>query len=185
MLAYPAWADSGLRWFEVFDGINLGAIQRQAKANRDACPQRHGIATLLYRELSEAFAEKPDVVPPKKTAKQRTEELAAAKARIVEQRIEFGEQLAAIRDTEPNNRRFGRIVRQQFDIHCGTEAAELARVARVYGSRPEIYRAVSWQALVQLSSPSTPESVREKIESRILEGERVSGAEVIRARPYP
>lgn len=59
MLAYPAWADSGLWWLEVFDRIDLGEIQRQAKANRDAVPQRHGIATMLYRELTAAFAADP------------------------------------------------------------------------------------------------------------------------------
>ncbi len=182
MLAYPAWADSGLRWFEVFDGIDLSAIQRQAKANRDACPQRHGIATLLYRELSEAFAEKPDVAPPKQTARQRREELAAAAAKIVERKVELGRQLAELRDVTPNNRRFGAIVRRQFDVHNATEAGEMARVARLYGSRPEIYRAMGWSALVQLSSPSTPESSRLEFEVRILAGERVNGAEIVRSR---
>jgi hypothetical protein len=40
LIAYPEWADSGLRWFEVLDSVNLGAIQRRARANRDALPQR-------------------------------------------------------------------------------------------------------------------------------------------------
>ena len=50
------------------DAVDLGAIQRQAKANRDAVPQRYGVATLLHRELAEAFAEKKEVPPPKQTA---------------------------------------------------------------------------------------------------------------------
>jgi hypothetical protein len=41
----------------VFDRIDVAEIQRQAKANRDAVPQRHGIATMVYRELSAAFAQ--------------------------------------------------------------------------------------------------------------------------------
>jgi hypothetical protein len=57
MVAHPEWADSGLRWLEVFDRIDVAEIQRQAKANRDAVPQRHGIATMVFRELSAAFAE--------------------------------------------------------------------------------------------------------------------------------
>lgn len=57
ILAHPEWASSGLRWLEVFDRIDLGEIQRVAKANRDAVPQRQGIATMLFRELSAAFAE--------------------------------------------------------------------------------------------------------------------------------
>ena len=56
MVAHPEWADSGLRWLEVIDRIDLGEIQRQAKLNRNTVPQREGIATMLFRELSEAFA---------------------------------------------------------------------------------------------------------------------------------
>jgi hypothetical protein len=33
IVAHPEWADSGLRWLEVFDRIDLGEIQRQAKLN--------------------------------------------------------------------------------------------------------------------------------------------------------
>lgn len=175
LIAYPEWADSGLRWFEVFDGINLGAIQRQARANRDAVPQRWGLGTLLHRELAEAFAEKQDVAPPKQTARQRTEALAAKAAAIVEKKVALGRELAAVRATVSSNRKFGAIIRRQFDIHNATEVGEMARIARLYGDRPEIYRTVGWNALVQLSSPSTPEDVRQKLEARILEGERVSG----------
>jgi Arc/MetJ-type ribon-helix-helix transcriptional regulator len=108
--------------------------------------------------------------------------LAAAKAAIVERKMELGRQLAALRETVSDNRRFGTGVRRQFDIHNATEAGEMARVARLYGSRPEIYTAVGWNALAQLSSPSTPESVRLQIEEMIVAGERVTGTEVIRAR---
>jgi hypothetical protein len=37
--------------------VDLAEIQRQAKLNRDTVPQRQGIATMLFRELSEAFAD--------------------------------------------------------------------------------------------------------------------------------
>src|SRR4029078_10597411 len=126
MIAYPARADTRLRWFEVFDGINLADIQRQAKANRATVPQRYGVAALLHRELNAAFAEKKDVAPPKQSALQRRLELAAAKARIVDRKIELGRQLAQLRDTMPNNRRFGAAVRRQFDIHDANQASEMA-----------------------------------------------------------
>jgi hypothetical protein len=182
MVAYPAWADSGLRWFEVFDGINLADIQRQAKANRATVPQRYGVAALLHRELSAAFAEKKDVAPPKQSAIQRRLELAAAKVRIVERKIELGRQLAELRDATPNNRKFGQAVRRQFDIPDANDACEMARVARLYAARPEIYRAVGWHALKELASSATSESQRQNFEARILAGERVTGAEIIRAR---
>jgi hypothetical protein len=182
MIAYPAWADSGLRWFEVFDGINLADIQRQAKANRATVPQRYGVATLLHRELSAAFAEKKDVAPPKQSAIQRRLEPAAAKAKMVDRKIELGRQLAQLRDTMPNNRRFGAAVHQQFDIHDANEASKMARIARLYGERPEIFRAVGWQALVQLASTKTSDELCQQFEARILAGERVTGAEIIRTR---
>jgi hypothetical protein len=86
------------------------------------------------------------------------------------------------RDETPDNRKFGQAVRRQFDIHDANEACEMARVARIYAARPEIYRAVGWRALVELASTTTPEALRQKFEARISAGERVSGAEIIRAR---
>jgi hypothetical protein len=55
MVAHPEWPESGLKWLEVFDRIDLGDIREQARANRRAVPQRHGIAAALHRELSNAF----------------------------------------------------------------------------------------------------------------------------------
>jgi hypothetical protein len=62
MVAHPEWADSGLRWLDVFDRIDLGEIQRQAKLNRSTVPQREGIATMLFRELSDAFGDHPAAI---------------------------------------------------------------------------------------------------------------------------
>jgi hypothetical protein len=171
MVAFPAWADSGLRWFEVFDGIDIAAAQRQAKLNRDVVPQRYGVATLIHRELNAAFAEKPDVAPPRQTARQQREAMAAAKARIVERRVELGRQLAALRDATPSNKKFGWAVRKQFDLHNLLYVAEVMRVARMYGARPEIYGNVGWRTLVELASITTPEDLRRKFEARILAGQ--------------
>ncbi|MBT1516828.1 hypothetical protein KIP88_41215 [Bradyrhizobium sp. SRL28] len=168
----------------MFDGIDIAAAQRQPKLNRDVVPQRYGVATLIHRELNAAFAEKPDVAPPKQSAIQRRLELAAAKVRLVEQNIELGLKLAALRDTMPSNKKFGAAVRKQFDLHDSLYVAEVMRVARRYGDRPEIYRAVGWRTLVELASTTTPEALREKLEARILAGERVNGAEIIRARSH-
>lgn len=182
IVAYPAWADSGLRWLEVFDCIDIAAIQRQAKANRAVVPQRWGVGTLRYIELSAAFAQKPDVAPPRKTARQEREELAAKKASIVERRIDLGRQLAELRDVTPDNRAFGAIVRQRFDLHDANGVGAMIRVARAYGDRSEIYRTVGWRTLVALASDGTPDSVRRNVEARIFAGKRVNGAEIIRAR---
>jgi hypothetical protein len=55
MLAHPEWPAKGLAWLEAFDKIDLGDIREQARRNRDAVPQRHGIASALHRELSAMF----------------------------------------------------------------------------------------------------------------------------------
>ena len=57
IIAHPEWVNSGLRWLEVFDRIDLSEMQTRAKFNRDVVAQRDGIATMLYQELSRAFEE--------------------------------------------------------------------------------------------------------------------------------
>jgi hypothetical protein len=63
MVAHPDWADSGLRWLEVMDRIDIAEIQRQAKVHRDVVPQREGVASALLRELSDAFANRNSPTP--------------------------------------------------------------------------------------------------------------------------
>ena len=40
IVAHPEWANTGLRWLEVFDKIDLSDLQTQAKFNRNAVSQR-------------------------------------------------------------------------------------------------------------------------------------------------
>ncbi|MGY3619375.1 hypothetical protein [Bradyrhizobium sp. USDA 10063] len=186
MVAHPQWADSGLRWYEIFDTIDLGAIQRQAKANRGAVQQRHGVATLLYRELADVFAID---FPPPKTHAQRREEREAAKAAIakrrtdaIEAKVELGRQLAALRDATPNNKRFGNLVRKQFDIHDSLFVGEVQRVARRYGDRPDVTgRVRNWHVLVALASPYLQESGRREFEAKIAAGEKVTAKSIAAA----
>ena len=49
-------------------------------------------------------------------------------------------------DTE--QREFGVAVRKQFDLHDSLYVAEVMRVARLYGSREEIFRNGGWRTLV-------------------------------------
>jgi hypothetical protein len=67
---------------------------------------------------------------------------AEANKRIVEQKIELGRKLAALRDTIPSNQKFGWAVRKQFGLDNPLHVAEMMRVARMYGERPE-FRNVS------------------------------------------
>jgi hypothetical protein len=106
----------------------------------------------------------------------------AANRKIVEQKVELGRRLAALRDTIPSNQKFGWAVRKQFGLDDPLHVAEMMRVARMYGERPEIYGNVGWRTLVELASTATSEAERQKFEAKISAGERVIGAELIRGR---
>jgi hypothetical protein len=56
------------------------------------------------------------------------------------------------------------------------------KAARVYGTRPEIFTRLSWNALLHLASPAIPTAAREKLEARIQAGERIGGPQIRRAR---
>jgi hypothetical protein len=63
----------------------------------------------------------PQPEPPPKPSKQERiaadkQATAEANRRIVEQKIELGRKLAALRDTIPSNRKFGSAVRKQFGL---------------------------------------------------------------------
>jgi hypothetical protein len=58
----------------------------------------------------------------------------------------------------------------------------MMRVARLYGEQPEIFANVDWRALTELASTATSGAQRREFEALILAGERVNGAEIIRAR---
>ena len=53
------------------------------------------------------------------------------------------------------------------------------RAARVYGDKPDIYRRLSWDALLTLSG--TPAPIRTELERRILAGERMGAPQIRRA----
>jgi hypothetical protein len=66
MRAHPEWPNRGLEWIEAFDGIDLVAMQKTAKANRWAVQPRAAIATMLYEKLAPAFEPPEKVRPPRK-----------------------------------------------------------------------------------------------------------------------
>jgi hypothetical protein len=94
-------------------------------------------------------------------------------------KVALGRELAAIRDRTPNNRKFGELVRTKYDLEAQA-ACDMMRVARAYGDREEIASRVSWRALVVLSG-SLPAQTRQGLEKRILAGERVGVAQIVKA----
>jgi hypothetical protein len=101
---------------------------------------------------------------------------------LIEKQISIGSQLLAIRDSIAGNTEFGRQVRKRFPGIDQNLASDCLRIARLYASRPEIWRALSWISLVELSSPKMAPSVRKALEAKILAGETVTAPQIRKAR---
>ena len=99
----------------------------------------------------------------------------------IEKKIALGMQLLELRSRATWNNEFGRL-RRKLGVESVT-AQEALRVARVHGQRPEIYRRLSWQALVELSSPHLSAEVRTEIEAKIIAGDRFSHTQIRARRP--
>jgi hypothetical protein len=95
-------------------------------------------------------------------------------------------ELIALRATIKSNCAFGRQVRRRFEIDA-QHSCEVMKVARAFGTRPEIYQRMSWEGLLQLASPTMPAPVRQDLERRILAGERIGAPQIRQGwrRPAP
>jgi hypothetical protein len=58
----------------------------------------------------------------------------------------------------------------------------MMQVARVYSNRPEIFTKLSWGAIVALASATLPLPARQVIEARVVAGEKIVVADIVRAR---
>ena len=179
------FADRGLALVAAFDEIRLVDIIQTMKSLEFFLQKVSDLSTIVRNKLRRILSPpQPEPVKAPST-KERLEAdkqaTAAARTRIVEQNIAMGRQLAELWDTMPNNRRFGAAVRK-LGHDDPLHVAEVMRVARLYGDRPEIFRSASWHALKELASSATSGSQREKFEALVLAGKRVTGAEIIRTR---
>jgi hypothetical protein len=170
-----------MQWLEAFDQISLAQVRRIAKAT-GAQPLRSAISTLLCVELEKILGPSKLPKPPKPPRIKREPKPPRAVTRIaeIERAIALGKELIALREATPSNTQFGRQVRAQFDVDQH-RASEAMRVTR-YAARPEIYRAVSWVTLVELSSPMISPTVRQALEAKILSGQSITARQIRRAR---
>jgi len=181
------FADRGLELVEAFDQIDLVGILEQMRAleffyQSDVPSALASIVRNKLRRILSPSQPEPVKAPSGKERRAADKQItAAANRKIVEQKIELGRKLAALRDTIPSNQKFGWAVRK-LGYDDPLHVAELMRVTRLYGARPEIFRNVGWRTLRELASSATSESQRKKFEALVLAGKRVSGAEIIRAR---
>jgi hypothetical protein len=106
--------------------------------------------------------------------------LAEVEQVIVERNITLGVDLIALRNAAGSNHKFSRMARRAYDIDPVT-AGLYVRVAKAFADRRDITDRVNWQVLVALSV--LPETIRQKLEQRILAGEFVGAADIRRSRP--
>ncbi|WP_334368824.1 hypothetical protein [Bradyrhizobium sp. AZCC 1578] len=182
------FAGRELELIEAFDRINLvGIFETMRALEYFRLSDVPSVVSAVVRNKVRRLLSPPSLPAASKKGRQERKEEAkrerrALISRVVERKIELGRKLAALRDAIPGNKQFGWAVRKQFDIDDSSDVTEMMRVARLYGDRPEIFCNASWHALTELASSATSEGERRKFETRISAGERVNGAEIIRAR---
>ena len=182
VLSHPRWPAMGLAFVEAFDAIDLLAVRKTAKA-ANIQPLRVGVATLIAIELAKILGPSRPPKPPKPARIKLPPKPPRALTRVpeVEKNVALGMELIALRATIKSNCAFGRQVRRRFEIDA-QHSCEVMKVARAYGAKPEIYRRLSWEGLLQLASPTMPAPVRQRLEARILAGEKVVASDIVRAR---
>lgn len=99
--------------------------------------------------------------------------------------MQLGVELLALRATAKSNCAFGRLVRAAAIKMRSSDVSAAMLVARLYAGRSEIVDRLSWGALFRLSSPTTPLSVRQAIEARVITGEKIVASDPVRARDQP
>lgn len=185
MAMRPQWTERGLAWIEAFDQIKLTEILQTMRGldlfSEQSLPAY--FSDVLHNKLLKILgpakaAAKPAAKPEPKPPRSLT------RVPGVEKNIHLGLELLSLRSTIKGNAAFGHAVRHRFDVD-GQHACEVMKVARAYGTRPEIFTRLSWNALLYLASPALPAAAREALERRIVAGERVGAPEIRAARGAP
>jgi hypothetical protein len=135
------FADRGLKLIEAFDQIPLQKIVETMRG-LDLFKEssiRHYLSMIVENKVRKILFPPPPEPPPKPSKRERIAAdkrgIAAARIKNVERKMDLGRKLAALRDTVPNNQKFGWAVRRQFGLDNPLEVAEMMRVARRYGDR--------------------------------------------------
>jgi hypothetical protein len=173
MLAYPAWPETGLRWIEAFDDIDLMKMHDIVRPLKPAEPARSTIAGMLVQRLHPIFCP-PKVKPPKKVYEPKKPPNGA--------RIAIEQGLFLLQHKGPHaNSPISQIAYEKFKLSA-SECCQVINAARLYGKRQELVARLSREALFRLSAPMMPANVRQAIERRLSAGERMGGPEIERMR---
>jgi hypothetical protein len=178
----PIWVNRGLDWIAAFDQIPLvGTLNKLRDLDLfDKNELAHYYALSIRRRLWKLFG--PDAAPEAPKVKQPPKQpRAVTRIPAIEKKIALGLQLLDLRSKAEGNIEFGRL-RRKLGVEP-VSAQEALRVARVYGQRPEIYRRLTWQALVEMASPSLSAEARADLEAKIMAGDRFSHTQIRVRRP--
>lgn len=181
----PAWVKKGGGWIEAFDTIPLMSILTTMRSLQIFSEKSIGnyLAIAVKNRLWAIFG--PDVVPVAQPAKAKRIPKPPAKVTRIPvnaKRIELGLKLIVLRSKAPGTKGYSALRKKQFGDVEPKLAVQVVAVAKMYGARPEIYRAASWQALVELSSPSLSTAARQRFEAAIIAGKDIKARQIKSAR---
>ena len=179
----PEWTSKGVAWIDAFDKIPLlGTLKTLVDLFGEKAAAEH-LKEVLRRKLWRIFG--PDVVPAAKPVKVKSlpkPPASVTRIPVIEKRIALGLKLLELKAKSRRNNDFGQLRKKHFGGVEPKLAMQATSVAKVYGAKPEIYRRVSWQALVELSAPSLSAAARLRFESAVIEGKEITGIQIKRAR---
>jgi hypothetical protein len=173
----------GLQLIEAFDKIPLVSIletmrgldlfREESLSYYLSIVVRNKLAAILQaaRPASKTVRVKSEPKPPR----------TVTRISAIERKIALGLQLENLKSKTSGIIEFGRL-RRKLGVEP-VSAQEALRVARLYGQRPEIYRCLTWLALVELSSPGLPLQARTEFESKIIAGDRFTHTQIRARRP--
>jgi hypothetical protein len=177
----PEWTGLGVRWIECFDSIPLRSMLNTLRDLFGEHDLLDHFCVALRRKIA-AMLEPVQIKPQEKVKPEPKPPLSVTRVPAIVKNIELGMALLALRDATPSNKQFAHDVRKRFPGVDPITASEAMKVARVYGTRPEIYRRLSWIALFELSSPKMAQSVRKALEAKIIAGQSVTAPQIRKAR---
>jgi hypothetical protein len=178
----PEWEGRGLELIEAFDRLPLLSLVETMRGLDLFKPASLGsyLGIVLKNKLCKIL-EPREVKPATKVTPVQVP-FKIARIPGIERNIALGLKLLELKARSRRSNDFSELRRKHFPDVDQKLATAATSVARMYDGRPEIYRRLSWQALVRLSAPSLPAQLRQEFEARILAGGRVTCAELERAR---
>jgi hypothetical protein len=154
---HARWANAGSALLDALDHVDIGKLRAIVKAS-GVLHAREAIAVLLCAELERHLG--PPVLPkPPRIKREPKPPIRLTRVPIIEQRVALGLQLLELKATSRRNNDYSYLRKKHFGDIEPKLAMQVTSVARRYASRPEIFRQASWQALVQLASPSLSAAV--------------------------